>query len=475
MTPDPMDRSRLDAVRDYVAQARWFGGKGRDFTVSDVRRLGTVAESPELRSVVDLVTVAYADGGEELYQLPLGLYPAPEERLGHAYVGAWEEEGATVHAYDAVHDREAMAGWLAAFVEADVVSTSLDHRGELDHREGLAFHRLGDHELDVSTHSTLFSGEQSNSSLAFGDDALLKVFRKLTPGENPDITIHRVLTEAGSDNVAHLYGWVERGDLQLGMLQQFLRTASDGWDLALSSVRNLYAEADLYADEVGGDFAAEAGRLGEAVAAIHQVLAEHFPTAVRSAEEMRGLAEAMQRRLDEARAVVPELDTYSAPLSRVFAGVADLEGTPVQQVHGDLHLGQTLRTSKGWKIVDFEGEPAKPLAERVLPDSPWRDVAGMLRSFDYAPQVAARTATAVRDESGEEQRSYRAVEWSRRNGAAFLECYAGRDLTPEEHQLLTAYVADKAIYECVYEARNRPGWVGVPLGALARLLEEDHA
>ena len=128
------------------------------------------------------------------------------------------------------------------------------------------------HELDLTTHSTLFSGEQSNSSVVFGDDSLMKVFRKVTPGDNPDIEIHEALTEAGNDNVAALYGWLEvpghdgEPPLHLAMLQQFLRTASDGWDLALASVRDLFAEADLHADEVGGDFAGEAHRLGVATA-----------------------------------------------------------------------------------------------------------------------------------------------------------------------------------------------------------------
>ena len=252
------------------------------------------------------------------------------------------------------------------------------------------------------SHSTLFSGEQSNSSVAFGDDSLLKVFRKITPGVNPDVAIHRVLTEAGSDHVAALYGWVEtpsvnsEGEptdavLQLAMLQQFLRTASDGWDLALASVRNLFAEADLHADEVGGDFAGEAARLGEALAETHQTLAEHFPVAERSADEVGELADAMRTRLDAALDIVPGLAPYAENLRRAYDDLAALGGVRVQQIHGDLHLGQTLRTVRGWKIVDFEGEPAKPLAERLLPDSPWRDVAGMLRSFDYAPRVVERT------------------------------------------------------------------------------------
>jgi maltokinase len=453
----------VEALKTFVESARWFGGKGRAFEVADVRRLGWVETGTAAKAAIDVVTLAYDDGGSELYQLPLAFYPERQERLDHAFVGWWEEPelGGYVHVYDALHDREAMAGWLAAFDQPPTGGP-------------LEWHRLPGHDLDTEAHSTLFSGEQSNSSLAFGDDALLKVFRKVTPGVNPDIAVHRVLTAAGSTHVAHLYGWLEVADdggspLQLAMLQQFLRTATDGWESALASVRNLFAEGDLHADEVGGDFAAEAARLGESLAEVHQVLAEHFPTHVRTAEQQAQLAAAMTDRLDAALEVVPELAAYADGLRATFAAVADVADVQVQQVHGDLHLGQTLRTVKGWKIVDFEGEPAKPLAERMLPDSPWRDVAGMLRSFDYAPRVVMMTSYGTDPADGtEEQKSYRATEWSARNARAFLAAYAGRDLTADEQTLLSAYVADKTVYEAVYEARNRPTWVSIPLDALAR-------
>ena len=137
-------------------------------------------------------------------------------------------------------------------------------------------------------------------------------------------------------------------------------------------------------------------------------------------------------------------------------------------MHGDLHLGQTLRTTGGWKIVDFEGEPVKCLAERVLPDSPWRDVAGMLRSFDYAARGVAVDLASDAD-SGHQQ-AYRGDEWVSRNTAAFLDGYtAGAGLDPVATLICDAYVADKAVYEVVYEARNRPTWIGIPLGAIERL------
>jgi maltokinase len=452
----PMSDERRQ-IADFIEGARWFGGKGRGFTVTDVRRLGAVAEEAP-RVVIDLVELTYDDGEVELYQVPLALYTEPEHRLDHAFVGWWKDsEVGWTHAYDAVHDREAMGAYLRAF--------AFPPDGPL------SFHRLPGQEIDPAAHSTPFTGEQSNSSVAFGEEALLKIFRRVTPGTNPDIEVHDVLTRAGSTNVAALYGWVEAeddGNVQLAMLQQFLRTASDGWELALASVRNLFAEADLFADEVGGDFAGEAQRLGEAVRRIHTLLAEQFPTSQRSEADQLELGAEMTARLEAALDVVPDLAEHAPALRELFDAAGTVPAGAVQRVHGDLHLGQTLRTAKGWKIVDFEGEPAKPLAERTHPDSPWRDVAGMLRSLDYAPRVAAMTASAA-DDFGTQQRLYRAAEWSARNQAAFLEAYAGRELTADEHTLLTAYVADKAVYECVYEARNRPSWLGIPLAALGHI------
>jgi maltokinase len=467
-----------DHIRGWIDQARWFGGKGREWTLAGVRRVGELPDAPDgLHVAIDLAEVAYDDQTTDYYQLPLAFYTEPQERLSHAFVGEWDDEDhGHAFVYDALHDRASMGLWLAAFAAHGV-----DPAGHHDVRGELMFHRVPGHDLDLEAHSTLFSGEQSNSSVAFGEDALMKVFRKVTPGVNPDIAIHQVLTEAGSTHVAALYGWLDLVDdeddgtgstIQLAMLQQFLRTASDGWDLAQASVRNLFAEADLHADEVGGDFAGEAARLGVALAEVHADLAEHFPVEQRDRAALDVLAGAMEGRLDAALDVVPDLAPYASGLRETFGHLRDLDRFDVQQVHGDLHLGQTLRTVKGWKIVDFEGEPAKPLAERLLPDSAWRDVAGMIRSFDYAPRVVAMTGGGV-DIGGEaEQRDYRASEWAARNRAAFLDAYTGQrgqDLDSTASTLLEAYLADKVVYEAVYEARNRPGWLSIPLAALGEM------
>lgn len=472
MTQTPQPHSREDQLGGFLAGARWFAGKGRPFVVTDVTRLALLEGEPTI--AIDVVTVTYDDAragaaaAQEQYQVPLTLVAEADPGLDHAFVGWWEEPDlGWVHAYDVAHDRQACARLLDGF------------RAELS-TQRISFHRMPGSELETDVHSSPFTGEQSNTSIAFGEDSLLKLFRKLSPGRNPDIDIHRVLTEAQCPHVAHLYGWLEatstRTDepVHLGMLQQFLRTATDGWDLARASVRDLFAEADLHADEVGGDFAAESARLGEALAEVHATLAAHFPTETWGRAELGRLAEAMAGRLDDAAEAVPYLNRVAPAIHSVLARVRDLDQElTAHRVHGDLHLGQTLRTVNGWKVVDFEGEPAKPLAERVLPDSPWRDVAGMLRSFDYAAHAVVADMAPGSDEA-RQQLEYRAQEWAERNRGSFLGAYAAAagfsvPLPTEAQLLLAAYEADKAVYEVIYEARNRPTWVGIPMAALDRI------
>jgi maltokinase len=242
--------------------------------------------------------------------------------------------------------------------------------------------------------------------------------------------------------------------------------ASDGWRLATASVRDLYAEGDLHADEVGGDFAGESERLGAATASVHADMARVLPTEPADRDWFAATARAMTARLDEALQVVPQLAEHAEGLRAVYAAVADAPEEVVRQrVHGDLHLGQVLRTATGWIVLDFEGEPARPLADRRQLDSPMRDVAGMLRSFDYA----ARHMLVEQPEDS--QRAYRAQEWAERNRSAFCTGYteaSGVDVCGGS-VLLRALEADKAVYECVYEARNRPHWLMIPLTSLSRL------
>jgi maltokinase len=258
---------------------------------------------------------------------------------------------------------------------------------------------------------------------------LLKVFRRLEPGSNPGVEIESALTEAGSELVPEVLGsargsWPRAGggtdSGDLAMMTAFEKNSTDGWSYATTSVRDLYAEADLHAEEVGGDFAGESHRLGAATAEVHSELAKALG-------------------------------------SDVWA--------PEQMIHGDFHLGQVLRTINGWKLIDFEGEPAKSLIERRALDTPIKDIAGMLRSFDYA----ARSLLA--DHQGDQQIAYRAAEWANRNRRAFCDGYAevaGAD-PRDQGVLLSAFLADKVIYETMYEARNRPTWLPIPLAAAAQL------
>jgi maltokinase len=198
-------------------------------------------------------------------------------------------------------------------------------------------------------------------------------------------------------------------------------------------------------------------------------MAQTLPARTAGPEESQATAAQLHERLDTALAAVPELAPYADALRRTYDEVGELtEDVPVQRVHGDFHLGQVLRTQDGWVLLDFEGEPARPLAERTALMSPLRDVAGMLRSFDYA----ARHLLAERP--GEQHLAYRANEWAERNRAAFCDGYAKAAGTDprESSVLLRAFEFDKAVYEVVYEARNRPNWLPIPLGSIERLASE---
>jgi maltokinase len=458
-----------DQVSIYFASRRWFSGKGRTFSITSVRPLDW-RSSIEPRARIEVVNVQYDDGKSDLYQFPVVYRDSLDPEMAHALVGELDHpELGSVVAYDGVYFKSAAEALLDAF-------TRQPDGGSV------RFHVVEGASLPpLSVPGTVMTGEQSNTSIAYGEEAILKLFRRLSPGGNPDIEVHEALTRHGSSHVAPLLGWVEaqwtdsdgterRG--HLGMLQAFLRTGTDGWDIALASVRDLLVEEDLHPEEVGGDFAGEAWRLGEATAEVHADLAMLFDTDTLTGEQQAHLGEAMSLRLDTALAAIPELAEYAPQIRSHYAAVADLEHPiPVQRIHGDLHLGQTLRTVKGWKILDFEGEPAKSLDERTALDSPLKDIAGMLRSFDYA------AGATLRQFGTGEHLSYRANEWSTRNRDAFIDGYSSTAgaKPADQRLLLRAYETDKAVYEAVYEARNRPIWLSIPLQAIARLAAEEVA
>ena len=332
--------------------------------------------------------------------------------------------------------------------------------------------------IDTGLDSLMLTGEQSNTSLIFGDSAILKVLRRVFPGCSPELEVTSALARRGSKHVAEPFGWIETttGDgvpALLAILSRYLPGASDGWSLAATSLRDLYsgdataAPGTIRPDQAGGDFAGEAFRLGRATAEVHADLAAAFGVAELSPGALRDLAGQMARRLEVAEAEVPELHPYAGKVRGYYADLAATGGrVPVQRVHGDFHLGQVLRTATGWVVLDFEGEPAVPLEERRAPAVALRDVAGMLRSFDYA----ARHQLLDRPDAGKLRDL--ADEWVERSQAAFCKGYAeAGGMDPQVHgALLRALMLDKAVYEVVYEARHRPSWLSVPLDSIAACL-----
>jgi maltokinase len=443
-------------LEGWLPTQRWFPGKGRDAALT-VTALAELGGDPSV--TIWTVHADYGDGEVETYQVPLVIRDEPVETLEHVLLGTVDTEHGPRWVYDALHDKDVTPRWLAGMRD--------------DVAEGaVRFVRYAESadDIPVDEPSLVLTGEQSNTSMVFGDVAIMKVFRRLQPGINPDIEVQGALSRLGAKHIARLLGAVEADidgvPTSLAMLQEFMTTATDGWELAKTSVRDLMAEADLHAEEAGGDFAGEAQRLGEAVAAVHADLAIAFGVREASAEELRTRAQAMDDRLARALTVVPQLADVADDLRAIFAAVSELaESVTVQRIHGDLHLGQALRTVTRWVLIDFEGEPMAAMDSRRQLDSPLRDIAGMLRSFDYAGHHR------VIETGYDPQLAYRAVEWSTRNQAAFCEGYAevaGTD--PRVHDvLLRAFEADKAVYEAVYESRNRPAWLPIPLASLTRI------
>jgi len=447
----------------WLPGQRWYSGSAatiRDLAITAETTL--VAGDPELRHLV--ITVSRS-GETARYQVLVGIRARLPDRLRPAVIGP---AGSGGMAYDALHDPALTRVLLRAISGQQSVGR-------------LRFFREPGAVIDTEADSRVMTAEQSNTSLTFGDAAILKVLRRLFPGQHPDLEINRALARRGSAHVAEPYGWIETaidGDREptlLAILSRYLPTASDGWSLEVTSLRDLYSgdgvsearEGTIRPEQAGGDFAGEAFRLGVATAEVHADLAAEFGTTEIPPGALRDLAGEMTRKLEWVCAEVPELHPYADRLRGYYADLAEIGGPlPVQRIHGDYHLGQVLRTPAGWVVLDFEGEPVMPLGQRRARSVALRDVAGMLRSFDYAArhQMLDRPdSEALRDLS---------AEWVERSQAAFCKGYAeAGGMDPQAHAaLLRALMLDKAVYEVVYEARHRPAWLPIPLGSIAGAL-----
>ncbi|MFE1665364.1 hypothetical protein [Microbacterium sp. P02] len=406
---------QTDDLSAWVAQQRWYAGKSHepDFRILDVQ------PAP---SATRYLLMDDAGSSPALYNVPLARVatPAPTDEV----IGP-DGDGYLV---DAARHADFAIGMLA---ETGVVVSRV-------------------------TGARVLTGEQSNTSIVFDEDGLptiiFKLFRTLHHGENPDVTVQRALSEAGSPFVPRFFGSVDaewpdvgresgvaRGTL--GFAQEFLPGVRDGWSIALEAAR-----AD-------SDFTGAARDLGTAVALVHDALATALDTTVATPEDVTLTGAAWRRRLRIAAAEVPAVADRLSAIDELYREALERPWPLLQRIHGDLHLGQVLAVPDGgWRIVDFEGEPLRPMEERAIPDLPLRDVAGMLRSFDYAAAVAGGPG---------------ADDWATACRTAFLDAYshaAGSiDLDP---MLLRALVLDKAVYEAIYEARNRPDWLAVPLAGI---------
>jgi maltokinase len=437
-----------EALAEWLPRQRWFAGKGTPITgVATVAETALVDGDPGLRHLM----VAVSSGGTtDSYQVFAGTRSQIPDRLEHALIGPI---GDGVMAYDGLHDPELTAVLLTAIAGEEPMGP-------------LRFARMPGAVIDTGLESLVLTAEQSNTSLLFGEQAILKVFRRPSPGPNPDLEVPAALAGLGSPHIAAPLGWISTTiggtPTILGVLSTYLQAAVDGWSMAATSVRDLYASGCASAAEAGGDFAGEAGRLGEATAEVHRDLALAFGVAELPSAALRELSAQMLGRLDHAAAAVPALAAHERRLRAVFEEVATLDGPlEVQRIHGDYHLGQVLRTRDGWVLLDFEGEPATPLEQRRATSPALRDVAGMMRSLDYA----ARCQLASPEDA---ERVAAAHDWVRRNQAAFCSGYAaagGPD--PGKHAVLVRALAlEKAVYEVLYEARHRPSWVHIPLGSI---------
>jgi maltokinase len=537
---DPHAAAELSALlAGWLPEQRWYGGKGEALAVVTVESARHLHQHVTDDSRVDLwhvITSVYGAGGARqdegdepapgshgapLYQLLVGIRDRLPDRLSHAAIGTLsaatadamtdgaprasgaDGEPAGAVAYDAAHDAQ-LTHWLLDQFAASASEPAADAGGDRpdeagahgtddaeagrDAETGIDFRLVDGAELpDARTDpmhlaSLVLTGEQSNTSLVFGDALILKLFRRLVPGTNPDLELALALHSAGSRHIPAPVGWIEAAlhterdaaprTTTLGILQEFLPTATDGWVLAQTSVRDLYADPELTPAEAGGDFAPEAHRLGAATAEVHRDLAATLPTAELHGPALAALAGTMTARFDEAVHAAPPLADFAEPVHAAYRALADLDHPVIaQRVHGDYHLGQVMRTPTAWVLLDFEGEPARPLRERRALSSPLRDVAAMLRSFDYAAHHLLATMAADSGTFPDQLIRERAGEWATRNRAAFCAGYAevaGTDPN-DESVVLRAFEIDKAVYEVMYETRNRPAWVGIPLAAVRRL------
>ncbi|HEX3883272.1 MAG TPA: maltose alpha-D-glucosyltransferase [Stellaceae bacterium] len=493
-----------DVLPSYLARRRWFASK--DEKIVQLRI--SVAEpisGAGLNLILTEIEVTLSHRTES-YLLPLaiawddGVTDALPQQLALARVRRGRRVGYLTDAF-------ATDGLPTAVLRALAISTVRPLAvGEIRFRPTA---RLAELDIPRQPEIRRLSAEQSNSSLIIGDLAVFKLVRRVFPGIHPEAEMGRYLTEHGFANTAPLLGEVTRYDSDgmphtLVLVQGFLRNQGDGWGWTLdylsrvlnsAAVIDPEAQVDDIADALAG-YSNFAAAIGRRLAELHAVLAAptddpDFAPQIVTRFEIAGWADAARAQLDAALTVIagvtewPDADSKAASkmLLERRAALADAVGelaksaigTLKTRVHGDFHLGQVLVSSGDAYIIDFEGEPAKPLDERRAKSCPLRDVAGLLRSFDYAVATASRRA----DGPAQSAPGTAAIldRFTATASEAFLAAYSAAHAesprqwvgAAEEPALLDLFLIEKAAYEICYEAANRPGWIGIPLHGLAAI------
>jgi trehalose synthase-fused probable maltokinase len=494
------------ALPAYLKEQRWFGGKAR--VVRSAIPVDAVPfPLPSKEAVIVLIEVSYEESANEIYALPL-------MRTGETQTGEQEPGMLTIleNCGNAFRLRNALADgeFLSALFEA--VQKNLVFPGVEGQIRASSTPALG--MLDVSPQAVRnpkpIKGEQSNSSIAYGDRAILKVFRRIEPGVNPDLEVGLFLTEkAHFSHTPPVAGFLEyegkRSSMTLGTLQGFVVNQGDAWRYTAGELSKFYEQckrsSEAQALTALGGYFDNVRLLGRRTAELHRALASDSSTPEFAPEPY---TEAFQSELEQDRreattrvfsllrqqmtTVPPEYRTAAQELASREGDVLERFRTMLERpvrgmrtrIHGDYHLGQVLYTGSDFVIIDFEGEPARPIAERRIKRSPLQDVAGMLRSFQYAafaPLLAAvgDTAQVFRNDAEHAQwaRIWEGLATESFLGAYFETSGDASYIPPtvqEREVVLRLQLLEKAVYELGYELDNRPSWVGIPLEGIRSLL-----
>lgn len=488
---------------DYLLKQRWFGGKARKIASVDVVDTLPIPTASG-NAYLFVAAVRYADGGaDEFYSIPL----VRSEAAGGEGLRVPGPDGGSMMLADGLKN----AAFLTTLAELIEKGTSIaGENGELRGVQTTAFAKLSP-EAVAGLAPKPVGAEQSNTSIIYGNRLIMKFFRRIQEGINPDLEIGQFLTEKTSlKSVPPLAGTLEYQardgkTMAQGMLQKFVPNQGDAWGFTLKSLANYYDEVrktpegvtDRAKSSIETSLAA-AELLGQRTAEMHLALAsdasdpafapEPFTMDSQQALEQSVsgllvrvfslLRDKMKYLPNEWRGKAEKLAERESEIAARFnAALREPIRAMRTRIHGDYHLGQVLRTENDFVIIDFEGEPARSIEERRVKRSPLQDVAGMLRSFHYAAFAPLLGEDRVQGEDVARMSAY-AEGWnsevSDRYLAKYFETAKGASYLPatqaEIQTVLELHLLEKAIYELGYELNNRPTWVGIPLQGISKLL-----